>query len=167
MITQRTGDLIEFAQNTAAPYSKVVIAHVCNNLGLMGKGFAKQVAETFPEVAERFKRAKPAFQSTLILPSRSPSIYISNMVCMNGLFHRINNPAPLCNDSLKECLRQTKVYAKDLGAQVHMPRIGSGLARGDWNTIRGIIEDVFGESEVFVWDIETKQETEDFVSLYA
>ena len=37
-------------------------------------------------------------------------------------------------------------------ASIHMPRIGTGLAQGDWSLIEPIIQDTLEGLNVFVYD---------------
>jgi hypothetical protein len=41
-------------------------------------------------------------------------------------------------------------------ATVHMPRIGSGLAGGDWNRIESIVNETLGFIEITVYDLPVK-----------
>ena len=47
---------------------------------------------------------------------------------------------PIRYESLKLCLMKVALVARKLNAAVHMPRIGCGLARGNWNRIKTIIQ---------------------------
>lgn len=51
----------------------------------------------------------------------------------------LNGIPPIRYEALEKCI--LKVYSKiKTGATVHMPRIGAGLAGGDWEKIEGIIK---------------------------
>jgi len=39
-------------------------------------------------------------------------------------------------------------------ATVHMPRIGCGLAGGEWSKVEEIINEVMADVQVFVYDFE-------------
>jgi hypothetical protein len=43
-------------------------------------------------------------------------------------------------DALESCLEKVAIGARQLGASVHMPRIGCGLARGSWDEIEPILK---------------------------
>ncbi len=43
--------------------------------------------------------------------------------------------------ALQSGLRLIANKAKEIGASIHMPRIGTGAAGGDWGVIQEIIED--------------------------
>ncbi|QEH38918.1 hypothetical protein OJF2_75280 [Aquisphaera giovannonii] len=47
---------------------------------------------------------------------------------------------PIRYEALGECLRKAAEKAAELRASVHMPRIGCGLAGGDWARVGPLIE---------------------------
>ena len=46
---------------------------------------------------------------------------------------------PIRYDSLHSCLRAVRTLAETLGASVHMPRIGCGLAGGEWSRVEPLV----------------------------
>ncbi|MAG26391.1 hypothetical protein CMI47_12645 [Candidatus Pacearchaeota archaeon] len=58
-------------------------------------------------------------------------------------------------DKLEQALEAMKndLIIQDLYeyVKIGLPRIGCGLARGDWNIVKPIIEKVFNDKEVFVY----------------
>ena len=46
---------------------------------------------------------------------------------------------PIRYEAVEECLGKVAAKAQELGASVHMPRIGSGLAGGRWELIEPLI----------------------------
>ena len=68
-------------------------------------------------------------------------LYVVNMVAQHGIGVQ-DGQIPLRYDALRECLRQVAELASELDASVHMPRIGCGLAGGDWNHVEMIINQV-------------------------
>lgn len=151
MIKYIEGDLLEELQPRA---HKVIVAHVCNNVGVMGKGFAQQLVEKYPSLRTRFKNAKLNTPPSNYYFMAQPNIYISNMVCMNGLYNKWNNPKPLDYKALYVCLEDTKRYAKDIDADIHMPKIGTGFARGNWDLVEKILNEVFKEQTITVWTLQ-------------
>ena len=68
----------------------------------------------------------------------SPDLWIANMVAQHKL--RGGKEPPIRYSAVEECLGKVAQRAKELGASVHMPRIGCGLAGGKWEEIEAIIE---------------------------
>ena len=68
------------------------------------------------------------------------SLYVFQMLAQEGIFPR-DNIVPLKYKSLRKCLQELSITAKELNASIHMPLIGAGQARGDWKIISGMIHD--------------------------
>jgi O-acetyl-ADP-ribose deacetylase (regulator of RNase III) len=62
-----------------------------------------------------------------------------------------NGEAPVRYDTIATCLGHVAEFAEVNQATVHMPRIGSGLAGGDWNRIESIINETLGAVEATVY----------------
>ncbi|MFI5490507.1 hypothetical protein [Micromonospora echinaurantiaca] len=63
---------------------------------------------------------------------------MANMVGQRGIKTGSAGP-PIRYDAVERCLASLAEQAAALGASVHMPRIGCGLAAGTWNRIEPII----------------------------
>jgi O-acetyl-ADP-ribose deacetylase (regulator of RNase III) len=63
---------------------------------------------------------------------------VANMVAQRGVRASGGVP-PIRYDALRECLITLAERATALGASVHMPRIGCGLAGGSWPEVEVII----------------------------
>ncbi|WP_394297035.1 macro domain-containing protein [Nocardiopsis valliformis] len=62
------------------------------------------------------------------------------MVAQNGVRHGSGGP-PIRYEALATCLGLLAGQAHELGATVHMPRIGCGLAGGSWSRVQPLIEE--------------------------
>src|SRR5262249_38395999 len=69
-----------------------------------------------------------------------PYLWVANMVAQGGMKRGISGP-PIRYDALAECLKKVATKATALGASIHMPRIGCGLAGGDWSCLQPLIEE--------------------------
>lgn len=117
-----------------------LITHVCNDLGGWGAGFVLALSEKWP-TPEKFYRAwHRAWQNKTGMPFLlgesqfvpvGTGIWVVNMIAQHG-FMSADNPMPLRTLSLARCLRIAGMTALDLDGTIHMPRIGCGLAGGDW-----------------------------------
>jgi O-acetyl-ADP-ribose deacetylase (regulator of RNase III) len=61
------------------------------------------------------------------------------MVAQHGIRPSAGVP-PIRYDALRQCLDELAVQAVALGASVHMPRIGCGLAGGTWPEVEAVVE---------------------------
>ena len=59
---------------------------------------------------------------------------------------------PIRYPAVKAALAKVAVFAGSRGASVHMPRIGCGLAGGEWSRIQPLIEAELQDYRVLVYD---------------
>ena len=69
---------------------------------------------------------------------------------------------PVRYDAIQDGLRVVATKAKELGASVHMPRIGCGLAGGKWDEVERIIREELTAPgvAVTVYDLPQRQAIE-------
>ena len=67
-----------------------------------------------------------------------PYIWVANLVGQHGLKGSTKLP-PIRYDAVEQGLAKVGEKALELGASVHMPRIGCGLAGGTWERIEPLI----------------------------
>ncbi len=121
-----------------------IIAQVVNTTAATGLGFGKSLVKNYPvvkEELEKWSKNKQEFklgESNLV--KINDHLYVFQMLAQKGLFPK-NDEIPLKYNALRNCLNNLAIEAKELGASVHMPQIGAGQARGDWNIILGMIHD--------------------------
>lgn len=133
MIKYVTGDLL--ASNLK------VIAHGCNCHGLMGSGIARQIRSKWPNVYEvyRLKYQVMGLELGTILPVRTLD---GRMVvnCMTQYDCGNDGRQYVDYDAIESCIAaiNNHVEAWDV-TEVGFPKIGAGLAGGDWDRIEDII----------------------------
>lgn len=125
-----------------------IIAHICNNKGGWGAGFVLALSKLskLPENAYRnaFKNNKDFglgfvdFVTVKEHNNMEKGLIVANMVAQNG-YKSEKNPIPLSYKYLEECLDKLGEYASKVNATIHMPKIGTGLAGGDWEIISQLI----------------------------
>lgn len=136
-----------------------MIVHVCNNLGGWGKGFVLAISKRWPEPEKSYRqwhrnRAKNDFGlGATQLIQVTDHIYIGNMIAQQGM-KTGSNGVPIRYEAVKTCLEKMAIEAKKLNANIHMPRIGCGLAGGKWERIAPIIEETLLQEgiDVYVYD---------------
>jgi O-acetyl-ADP-ribose deacetylase (regulator of RNase III) len=137
-----------------------VIAHVCNDLGGWGKGFVLAVSKRWSEPEEAYRtwhrdRSKNDFTLGAIqVVQVEPYIWVANMIAQRGMKTGSKGP-PIRYEAVRACLEKLAEEVNGLGASVHMPRIGCGLAGGRWDEIEPIISDelVSQGIEVTIYDL--------------
>lgn len=151
MITYLKGD-------ATCPQAKghKIIAHVCNDIGKWGKGFVMAVSAKWPEVRDFYLKCYRLGINSSIgnvqFVQAQPYIEIASMIAQHGIKTGSHGP-PIRYDALTKCLLLVASEAKYHKASVHMPRIGCGLAGGKWSQVEPIINDIFPDTEVFVYDL--------------
>ena len=119
-----------------------IIAQVVNTSAGLGAGFGKSLSKNYFTVASALKSWKANKSKFKLGESQlvkiKEDLYVFQMLAQNGLFPKPGKPL-LEYTSLQSCLQSLKERALELNAEVHMPLIGAGNAKGDWNVIEGMI----------------------------
>ncbi|MGW4496742.1 macro domain-containing protein [Streptomyces sp. NPDC004376] len=123
-----------------------VIAHVCNDTGGWGRGFVAALSRRWPEPEADYRawyrdRAGNDFGlGALRLVPVAPDLWVANMIGQHGVRRPdANAPAPVRYDAIDTALDRLAGQVIELGASVHMPRIGCGLAGGTWPHVEPLI----------------------------
>ncbi|MFI6846020.1 macro domain-containing protein [Kitasatospora sp. NPDC050467] len=133
--------------DATAPQAKgvKVIAHVCNDLGGWGKGFVLALSRRWPEPEAAFRRwhrerAKNDFGlGAAQLVQVEPYVWVANLVGQRGLRTGRSTGVPVRYEAIDTALAALAERAPALGASVHMPRIGCGLAGGRWELVEPLV----------------------------
>jgi O-acetyl-ADP-ribose deacetylase (regulator of RNase III) len=137
-----------------------IIAHICNDIGAWGKGFVLAVSRRWPKAKEAYQRWHEgkeenhfALGAVQFVQVRE-DIWVANMIAQRGI-RRIKGGPPIRYEAVEGCLGRVAEKAWELGASVHMPRIGCGLAGGKWPEIEPIIEKKLCSHDipVYVYDL--------------
>lgn len=119
-----------------------IIAHICNDRGGWGKGFVVALSKRWPEPERGYRRwyrngrAEEEFGlGSVQLIQVEPDTWVANMVGQHGTRTTRSTGVPIRYPAVQQCLTRLAARAGDLEASVHMPRIGCGLAGGEWERI--------------------------------
>jgi O-acetyl-ADP-ribose deacetylase (regulator of RNase III) len=138
-----------------------VIAHVCNDVGAWGAGFVLALSRRWraPEAEYRRWYAERdgndfAIGAVQLVPVE-PDVWVANMVGQTDLRRARDGTPPVRYAAIETALQDVAARARELGASVHMPRIGCGLAGGDWARIEPLLEStlVAAGVDVVVYDL--------------
>lgn len=158
-VPNRMQDINYIKGDATAPISngEKIICHICNDLGGWGKGFVLAVSKRWKEPEMEYRkwhREKNNFSlGEVQFVKVEKYITIANMVGQHGI-KTGSKGVPIRYDAVEKCLEKVSLKAKELGASIHMPRIGCGLAGGKWEKIEPLIVKSLIENsiEVFVYD---------------
>ena len=141
-----------------------VIAHCCNNIGAWGRGFVLAVSALSPLPRVRYIAwhkgpQKMELGMVQMVPLPNTNLIVSNMIGQNGIRGKRNPNGsitpPINYDALTTCLRKTAAWAKRRNADIHAPRIGCGLAGGDWKIVETILEEISSDFDIdiYIYDL--------------
>ncbi|MEV6249699.1 macro domain-containing protein [Streptomyces sp. NPDC051742] len=122
-----------------------IIAHVCNDLGGWGKGFVVAVSRRWPEPEAAYRRwhrerARNDFGLGAVQLVRvEPYVWVANLVGQRGMRTGRSSGVPVRYEAIDAALGLLADRATGLGASVHMPRIGCGLAGGRWDRVEPLV----------------------------
>ena len=136
-----------------------IIVHICNDVGGWGRGFVLAISNRWKEPEASYREWYKAKNESnfalgqIQLVQVEDDIFVGNMIAQRDV-RTINNIPPVRYDALESALNKVEIEAKKLTASVHMPRIGCGLAGGEWNKVEAIIQKTLVDKgvEVFVYD---------------
>ena len=132
------------AFDTEAPY----ILHGCNSQGAMGSGFAAGVRAIYPQNVDVYQARHAASPLKL---GEVIEVDCGKHIMLNGItqeFYGGDGKMYVSYEAVADVIREVNHIVKQRGVhqvtpmvRVAMPKIGSGLAGGDWEIIEQLIED--------------------------
>lgn len=146
MISYVRGDLFEG--------NVELIAHGCNCQGAYGAGVAYAMSLKYPQarqayidkyVSEGWKLGDVQFvpqNGKIIANCATQDNYVSASQCLADY------------NAIKTCMSKVKEYAKLRNLSIGIPKIGAGLAGGNWAVIEMILNDVFQDYDCTVYYLE-------------
>lgn len=136
-----------------------IICHVCNDIGAWGAGFVLAVSKRWsaPETEYHLAHYHQAVGGRsplgrVQIVQVAPDTFVANMIAQRGVSAR-RGDIPLRYDALAQCLTIVGEMAEERLATVHMPRIGCGLAGGEWPRVEELIERHLSGCAVYVYDL--------------
>jgi O-acetyl-ADP-ribose deacetylase (regulator of RNase III) len=130
-----------------------IIVHVCNDIGAWGRGFVLAISKRWSEPERRYrawhagKEGQPFALGEVQLVQVSESVWVANLVGQRDI-RESNGAPPVRYDAIRTGLQKVALEARRLQASVHMPRIGCGLAGGDWEVVGKIVEEELANTGV-------------------
>lgn len=115
------------------------VAHGCNCFHLMGGGVAKQLADYYPTISKVDKLTN--LGDFAKLGTYSIAYGVKANLCFN-LYTQYESGPNLSYSALVKCLENLNEWGKMkiVIPTVYMPRIGCGIAGGDWEKVKVLID---------------------------
>lgn len=139
------------------PNKKNLIIHIVNDVGAWGAGFVLSISKrwTKPEYAYKANwKTKQLGDIDIIQVEKN--IAVVNLFGQKGIrsFPKSTVQPPVRYDAIKIGLSKLKALIKErTDIAIHMPKIGCGLAGGDWSIVSKIIEETLTDLDVYVYEI--------------
>jgi len=130
-----------------------LMAHGCNALGVMGAGVARIVRTRYPEAEAAYIKAIDGGELKLGGVQFVPT---KGKIIANAITQQNTGPGlQVSYNAVRKSMKEIKKYmlANNL-TKIAMPKIGAGLAGGDWDIISKIIDDELRGKEVIIYYIE-------------
>lgn len=119
-----------------------ILVHICNDVGGWGRGFVLALSNKWAKPEREYQRW---FQSNkdfelgnVQFVEVEQDLLVANVIGQRDVVFQDSIP-PIRYEAVEEGLKKVAYKAKEINASIHMPRIGSGLAGGDWDKIESII----------------------------
>src|SRR5690606_27900392 len=134
-----------------------------------GKGFVMALSKKWPEPEHNYRRWHRAISMRNTETGSSPTltlglvqfvlvedkdVTVANLVGQRGVRTK-HNPSPVSYEAIEAGFKRIRDAFWNMTPKysIHMPRIGCGLAGGEWNRIEPLIEKHLHEFEVYVYDL--------------
>lgn len=125
-----------------------IIVHQVNELGIMGAGLALQIKNKYPDVYKKYKAvANKECLGKIQIIKINDNKYICNMFSQRGISrtHKTTN-----YKLMKMCLEKLKTFADKNNLSIAIPyKIGCGLAGGDWDIVKNIINEYIPNATIY------------------
>lgn len=126
-----------------------ILAHLCNDAAGWGKGLVLAISRRWDEPERKYRQwaraglldGVPFELGRLQLVQVEEDLAVANIIGQHGYGRGAGARPPIRYDALRQGLRELRCRALELGASIHMPRIGCGLAGGRWDVVEPIIRE--------------------------
>lgn len=143
------------------PEEAFAIAHVVNDVPVMGSGFVVPLKKMWPIVEKEYMARPPKlgttqFVTVLPRPEKPGTMgFVANMCAQHGILDPVTNPKPIRYGALIPCMVEVRDAAIQYGLRIICPKFGSLRAGGKWEFIFGeLMPEIWGDLEVIVYEVE-------------
>jgi len=116
-----------------------IIVHVCNDIGGWGRGFVMAITKRWKEPEQKYREWALSGENFRLgevqFVQVEPAIWIANLIGQHDVKKGKDGSPPVRYEAIRKGLARVSMFAREIGASVHMPRIGCGLAGGTWDQI--------------------------------
>jgi hypothetical protein len=160
-IIWKTGNLFDLLDKVES--RKIVLPHVCNDVGAWGRGFVVPLGQRFPCAKDRYLESfanedfKLALGCIQIVPvsyigtiNGMKSVSVCNMIAQHRLISDSLSRPPIRYVALADCMKKVAAIAEAEEAEIHAPKFGAGLSGGQWEFIEELIRELWLDRKLSV-----------------
>ena len=143
-------EMIEYKKGNIFDGTEDIIVHGCNCKCVMGAGIARQVQRLYPMA--HLADVKTLWGDKSKLGNYSSARGDDGKLIINAYtqFNYTRHDVDVDYDAIREVMRKINNDFPE-PYSIAMPKIGCGLAGGDWNIISKILEETFGKRQIVVY----------------
>lgn len=145
MIKEASGNILNCKED--------IIIHQVNVQGIMGGGLARQLANQYPKLEKFYSQHCKDLDNDYNLLKGTVLYYGDYKKTIANLFSQKSN---FDTDyiAMQKGLDYIKAWARNNNLTIAIPyKIGCGIANGDWNKVRKIIEKVFSDYNITIYKL--------------
>jgi O-acetyl-ADP-ribose deacetylase (regulator of RNase III) len=144
---------IEYVKGDLLQTSIKHIIHGCNSKGVMGSGVAKAIRDKYPRAYRDYNDSYDSYGlelGSIIVSAQDDSKVIHNAITQRD-YGRDSSRVYVSYWAIAEVFRKINSWGI---REIALPKIGAGLANGDWNVIEAIIENTLIDTKPYVYVLE-------------
>ena len=129
------------------------IVHGCNSRGVMGSGVAKLIREKYPLAYQDYEdvyNSNGLALGDVVVSVQPDGKTIHNAITQQD-YGRRDDRVYVSYWAIAEVFRKINQWGIK---EIALPKIGAGLANGDWNVISAIIENTLIDTKPYVYVLE-------------
>jgi len=118
---------------------KNMVIHICNVMGKWGRGFVLPLSKKWKDTREKYIKLAEYELGHVQYVEVADNIVVANMICQHGINIKNQTIDRVDYDALHKCLIDiSNRYGDEF--TIHMPKIGCGLACGNFEKILELIQ---------------------------
>jgi O-acetyl-ADP-ribose deacetylase (regulator of RNase III) len=124
------------------------IVHCCNDIGAWGAGFVMALSKKWPQPEAAYQAWHRRIEGNFLPLGEVQPVFVEDDTVVFNLIGQhqtgssgLFNKPPIRYNAIQAGLAKMRAHVKVLpNCSVHLPRMGAGLAGGDWDTIASLIQ---------------------------
>ena len=135
--------MLDYVNGDLMKAPELVIMHGCNAQRTMGKGVAKLIRAQFPYAYEQYLQGSQTLGDVIFaIPPTDDGKIIANAITQDKFrkTYDDDNVQYVDYDAIEQSFKTVNQFCKENGIDtIAVPKIGAGLAGGDWAIIEQLI----------------------------